>query len=577
MKRLGAFFHGLQIARRFASELKGHGPKLLLVVFLLVTTIGLELLRPWPLGWVIDDALIVDGPRPDNAQTIVFGAAAILAVILVAKAIADYFGLLRMTEVGHAVTRSLRLRIFRHLVELSPSFHARNKSGDLLVRLLGDVAMVKEMLVDATVQIGIRVTHAIGIVVVMFFIDPALAAIVLVPVPILAVAVRFLSGRLTIAVRKQRRKEGQMADYLHEAIAATPVVQSLGSGHHVVRQFAQTNRRNARAGLKTARASARLTGSVEVLLALAFASAVAYGGYRVLGGYIKAGQLVIFLSYVRSMLKPIRAAAKHQGRIAKGAASGERILALLDEDIALRVDAGTLLPSPEPQSLAFEGVGYAYEDGTRALRSVDCECRRGEVTALVGESGAGKSTFVSLAMRLFDPTEGRVLLDGVSLRELDLDELRKQFSISMQATVLFGESIRENLALADPDATDLEMWEALTEAGMDEVVKNLPEGLDTELGASGVGLSGGESRRLCFARALLRSAPILIVDEPFAGLDRDTARRVASTLRARGHDRIVIIITHHIEHLESVDRVHELRGGRLITQNGPSLNEGDAS
>ncbi len=563
IKQLENLFHGLKIARRFSGELSGHGMRLALATALLSLTIGLELLRPWPLSWVLDSALMVDGPRPENARQMVLWAAVALALVLIAKAAAEYFATLRLTEIGHAVTRSLRLRIFRHLVELSPSFHARNKSGDLLVRLLGDVTMVKEMLVDASVQISVRVVHALGILVVMVWIDPVLAALVLIPLPILALAVRSLSKRLTIAVRKQRRKEGAMADYLHEAIAATPVVQALGSAPQVVRRFAQTNRRNARAGLKTAKAAARLTGSVEALLAVAFATAVAVGGARVLDGHLRVGELVAFLSYVRSMLKPIRAAAKHQGRIAKGAASGERLIALLDENLDLRTTGGTASPPAAPQELRFEGVSYVYDDGTRALEGLDCSFRRGEVTALVGENGAGKTTLISLALRLFDPSSGKVLLDGRPLPEFELDELRDSFAVSMQATVLFGESVRENFLLVVPEASDEEIWDALERAGVAAAIRSLPTGLDTELGSQGAGLSGGETRRVCFARALLRRAPIMIVDEPFAGLDRETASRVARTLQEQGRERIVLIITHHLEHLGAVDRVYRLTSGRL--------------
>lgn len=564
IRHLERLSHGLRVARRFSGELVGHGPRLALATSLLALTIGLELLRPWPLSWVLDTVLMVDGPRPQDAKQLVLGAAVALALVLIAKAAAEYFATLRLTEIGHAVTRSLRLRIFKHLVELSPSFHARNKSGDLLVRLLGDVTMVKEMLVDASVQISVRVVHALGILAVMVWIDPVLAALVLIPLPILALAVRSLSGSLTVAVRKQRRKEGAMADYLHEAIAATPVVQALGSGPQVVRRFAHTNRRNARAGLKTARAAARLTGSVEALLAVAFATAVAVGGTRVLDGHLRVGELVAFLSYVRSMLKPIRAAAKHQGRIAKGAASGERLLALLDEDIALRASGGSALPPASPGELRFEGVSYAYDDGTIALQDIDCTFHRGEVTALVGESGAGKTTLISLALRLFDPTSGRVLIDGRPLDEFELDALRDCFSVSMQATVLFGESVRENFLLVAPEATEEEMWAALEQAGVAPTIRSLPEGLETELGAQGAGLSGGETRRVCLARALLRQGPIMVVDEPFAGLDRETAARVACTLQEQGRERIVMIITHHLDHLGTVDRVYRLGGGRVL-------------
>ena len=563
----------MQVTRRFSGELKGHGAKLFWVVVLFAGTIGLELLRPWPLTWVIDRALVTDGERPENAKQIILVSALVLGLILALKAVANYYATLRITEVGQSVTRSLRLRIFRHLVELSPSFHARNKSGDLLVRLLGDVAMVKEMVVDASIQIKMRTAHVLGIVGIMIWIDARLALVVFLPLPILMLTVRFLSGRLTVAVRKQRRKEGQMANYLHEAISATSVVQSLGGGVQVVRQFAQTNRRNARAGLKTARAAAKLTGSVEILLGIAFASAVAYGGHRVLGGDLKLGELMAFLSYVRSVLKPVRSAAKFQTRIAKGAASGERILSLLDEDIELRMTGGSLLPSALPEVLSFQAVHYAYGNGPEALKEIDCQFRRGEVTALVGESGAGKSTLVSLAIRLFDPSSGNIKLDGVCLRDLDLDELRKCFAISMQSTVLFGESIRENLALAAPEASDEEMWAALEGAGVATAVRTQVEGLDAVLGSSGVGMSGGESSRLCLARALLRQAPILIVDEPFAGLDKSTANHVASTLHEYGRRHMVLIITHQLEQIESVDRVYHLKSGQLTHRPVPKIED----
>lgn len=562
-KLLERWSRAYRVARRFSGELRAEQRRLFGAVVLLLGVVALELLRPWPLQWLIDHVLLDSADMRSEARA-VWIAAGVMLGILVGRALLDYAATLLVTSIGHGVARAIRLRVFKHLVDLSPAFHARHKSGDLIVRLMGDVPMVKDMLVDGSVQLFVRIAQVVGTVAVMTALDARLTLIALGPVPVILVVVRFLSERLRVATKKQRRKEGELADYLHEAVSATTLVQSLGRERHVVRRFARSNRKTARAGLKAARAAAGLGASVEALLGLGFAAALAFGSLRVLDGALTTGELVAFLSLLRSLSKPVRSAGKNQARIAKGTACGERLLGVLDEAVELRRVPGRRAAPEAPRELAFERVSFRYPDGGKALDGLDVVFRRGELTALVGPNGAGKSTLAALALRIHDPRDGRVTLDGVGLPEYDLDGLRERFGLAMQQNVLFGESVAENLLLGRPEASEEELWGALEAAGVADVVRGMPEGLDTTLGAAGVGLSGGQARRVCLARALLRGAPILIVDEPLSGLDSAAATAVAATLRAYSRERIVIVITHELERLGEFDRVVRIERGRVV-------------
>lgn len=566
MKLLARFSATWPIYRRFWPELRPHRAALGLVLAASALVAGLQVLQPWPIQWIFDNALAPDGPRPRPWSWYVWLGAGAYVAILLAHAALELVARLTTATVGHYVARNLRYRVFQHLARLSPRFHARNKSGDLLVRLIGDVSMLKGMLVDASTELVMRGLWVGGTVAVMILVDPLLSAALFVMLPVIALIVRRLSTAIRAAVHKQRGKEGAMADFLHEAIAATDVIQSLGREEAIVHRFARGNRSAERAGMKAARLSARLGASVHSLLGVGVGLTLGLGSLRVVDGHLSPGELLVFLSYVRGLLKPVRSASRNSERIAKGAACGDRLLEILDEEVAIR-SAPDARPAPEqPRTLELVDVRFRYDGDRDALRGVTATLRRGELTGLFGRSGAGKSTLTALAVRLYDPDEGAVRLDGVDLRELELGSLRERFGVCLQRSVLFGDSIRENLLLGRPDATDEELWAALDEAGAAEFVRALPEGLDATLGSAGAGLSGGQARRLALARTLLRPAPILIVDEPFAGLDHAAAARVQAALHARARDAIVVVIAHERDWLEAYDRILFLEEGRLVGQ-----------
>lgn len=553
----------LRIAQRFAFVLRPHGWSFALIALLMLAGIALELAKPWPIQWILDEGLIGTPRSGWTREGIVLWGALLALGLVLLDALFDYGAAIWTAKVSQSVARSLRLAVFDHLAHLAPAFYARMKSGDLIVRLMGDVSLVRTMLVEASAGILTRTLLIVMTATMMMLLDWQLTLIVLGIVPIALLATLLIARSLQIATRKQRVKEGELADSMHEAIHATQLIQSLGRSGDIVHRFARDNRRTARAELKSTRLSARLAVSIELVFGVSTAAALLFGSQRVLAGSLSAGELMVFLSYVRSLLKPMRATSKHTGRFAKGIASAERLLEVLDEPIAVTSRPGAPAAPSAPRQLRFEGVRYAYGPRIEALRGFDAEYRAGELVGLFGASGSGKSTVAALAVRLFDPDAGRVLLDGVPLCDWDLESLRERFGVALQDSVLFGATLRDNLLLGKLDASDEQLLTALEEAGARAFVERLPHGLDTELGSQGTGLSGGERRRLCLARTLLRRAPILIVDEPFAGLDKPAVDRLCHTLAERARDAIVIVVAHDLDHLERFDRIDFLSQGVL--------------
>jgi ATP-binding cassette subfamily B protein len=584
VKFLQRWFHSYRVASRFFVDLSAFRGKLALVCLCAVGVAGLEILRPWTIKWIIDYAL---GSKPVHLGFKVFGhhvsvlerfedwatpgrvilfSGAIFVIATVGTAILSFAREVQSSLTSNGVTRAIRYRVFSHMAHLSPSFHARHKSGDLLVRLMGDASMVTNMLVDTTVDALQRGLMVVGTVAIMLKLDPWLTLGMGASVPVLLLLVRFISGSIRTASRKQREKEGDLADYLHEAIAATETIQSMGSSAHVVRRFARDNRRTARAGVKASRIAARLSSLVETTLGITTAGVLVFAAFRASQGLMTIGEFTVFFSYTRSLLKPLRATSKNAARVSKGTACGERLLAILDSKESIR-SAPDAPPAPaQPAELAFQDVTFSYRGEIPALRDFTATFRRGELSALVGRSGAGKSTIAALALRLFDPEEGVVRLDGRSLRDYDLDSVRGRMGLAQQRTAFFGESMRENMLISVPEATDEEIWHALELAGAADFVRGLEGDLDAKLGSNGVGLSGGQLSRLSLARTLLRRAPVLIVDEPFAGLDLASAKRVADTLQRLARECILVVIAHDLERLDAYDHIVFIESGRKVAE-----------
>lgn len=569
----------LRLFRRMGPHLKSHRRKLALGFLAMIGVALAEIMRPWPIKVVFDAILIPQG-NPDAVTgwlLSVFGngdallgamAVAILGIAVLGGAL-GFVQAYMIAAVGQKVVAAIRLDLYRHIHRLSHSFHDAASSGDIIARLTGDVRMMRDLLIDAVVFFAARILVIALTIAVMLWMDWRLTLVALTVLPALWLITRHFGKRIKGAARKQRRKEGQIAVVMTEGISAINVVKGFARESYEEARFAKQNNSSAEAGVVTTRLAANMDRVTQVLLALGTAVVVWFGVTQVRAGAISPGDLLVFTAYLSSLYKPIRKMASMTARVAKATASGERLLEIFDlqPDIDERPGA-VALTDPIYGWVLFDEVSFAYggtgeRPGQPVLDRVELELYPGEVTALVGPSGAGKSTLARLLMRFYDPTEGAVRIDGQDVRDITLDSLRGNIAVVLQDSLLFGTSVRDNIAYGRLGATEAEIVAAAQAAEADGFIRALPDGYDTVLGERGETLSGGQRQRIAIARAILRDAPILILDEPLTGLDPATAKGLLAGLRRAAMGRTTLLVAHDALTLSLADRVYRVERGTL--------------
>jgi ATP-binding cassette subfamily B protein len=488
--------------------------------------------------------------------------------IVVVRAASSYGATVLFALVGSRVTTQLRRRVYEHTLALPMQFHDRCRPGDLIVRLTGDIQRIQEVAVGAALPLLGNVAMFTGMTVVMFVLDPLLAMSVLAVAPLFLLVGARSGTKITTASRQQRSTEGALAASASESLGAMKLVHSYGLAGMLAEGFGRGNERSLRTGVTSRRLAAGLERRTDVIVGVATAIVLLVGARRVLAGRITPGELVIFLTYLKAAFKPMRDVAKQTGRIARAAASGERIADLLDirPEIADRSYARPL--RRVHGDIELRGVTVEYTPGAPVLDAVDLRIRPGERVALVGESGAGKSTLIAVVQRLVEPTRGAVLVDGHDTRDVTLESLRRSMAVVLQESVLFAISVGDNIRCGRPRATDDEVIAAATAANAHGFISDLRNGYDTVVGERGATLSGGQRQRIAIARAILRDAPIVILDEPTTGLDRTSAREVLDALARLAAGRTTIISAHDPELTASCTRTIHVSGGSVRSTDG---------
>ncbi|MHC0063000.1 ABC transporter ATP-binding protein [Nostoc sp. UIC 10890] len=546
---------------------------LLISAIALVADVGLRVLEPWPLKFVFDYVLL-RGDKINNIPIIAslepitlltFSAVAVL-LITGLRALAAYWSTVGLATVGSRVMAKVRNHLYCHLQDLSLAYHTKARSGDLIIRVSSDASRLQEIMITAALPLVVSILTLFGMIGVMFWMNPSLTLLSLFTLPLFWLVTNRLSQRIKDSSLKQRHQEGAVAATAAESIAAIKLVKALSLQDAFARVFAQQNQRSLKESVKTQRLAAHLERTVDAVIALGTAIVLWYGSWLALRDALTPGDVLVFLTYLKNAFKPVQNFAKYTGRLAKAAASSERILDVLNQQPDV-YDLPDAIPAPIFRgAVRFDRVHFAYESGQVLLQEINLNIQPGQQVAIVGTSGGGKSTLVSLLLRLYDPTSGRVMIDGRDIREYTLASLRPQISVVLQDSLLFAASIRENIAYGIAGVSDAEIEDATRLANAHDFIQALPQGYDTLVGERGATLSGGQRQRIAIARAAIRQAPILILDEPTTGLDKGNEKAVIDALQQLSENRTTFLITHDLYLATRADMILYLENGQVVEQ-----------
>jgi len=528
---------------------------------LTLAEVGLSLAQPWPLRWVVDKVLQPEQPAT-HPQLILAASALTLVALVLLAGFADYWATRLLSAAGLHVANDLRLSVLARLQRQSLRFHGKHRVGDLTARVTSDVAYTQDMLVQMLATLLPATALMIGMFVVMVTLDPVFTVLALLSTPPLIWATRRARKELRTAARRVRKADGALASAATEDLSAIHLVQVFGLEHDRLRHFAGLSETSLTAGVDSVRVQSRFGPLVEVAGAVSTAVVLWFGAERVLSGHLTLGVLLVFITYLGSLYKPVKQLTKLSQVVSKGAAALERVGEVMDAPVDI-VDTPGAVAVPIRGQIEFRNVSFSY-GREPVLRDLSLTIEAGQNVALVGPTGAGKSTIAALIPRLADVTAGQLLVDGIDVRRHQLAALRGQIATVLQDTVLLDGTLRENIICGHPGARDRDVRRAARLALVDEFATRLPDGLDTHIGERGANLSGGQRQRVAIARAILRDASIVILDEPTSALDAGSEELLVAALANLPQGRTKIVIAHRLSTVRDADRIFVLEHGRIV-------------
>ncbi|WP_273886501.1 ABC transporter ATP-binding protein [Rubrobacter naiadicus] len=544
---------------------------MLLALVLLLLETGTSLAQPWPLALILDYVLggkSLPGyvPRFLAGSGVLLAALAFLAVVVsgASRGISSLRSYL-LQRLGQETVFDLRNALYRRVHELGLDYHSDRRTGDTITRVTGDVREVRTLLVDSVVEIGSSSLILLGMLVVMLFLDWKLTLLALLGAPFLFLAVSRYRGALINRMRTVRTREGAIASVAQEAITGIRAVKIFGREREELSRFRRESEEALRASVESAAIQARFGLMLGLVGGLGVALVVYFGARQVLAGAISVGELTVFVSYLGQFFSPMWSLSRQANQVGQSLVSAERIVELLDAEPGVKDLPGARPAPPIAGRVTFEDVSFAYDpQAGYVLDGMSFDVEAGSRVALVGVSGAGKTTVTSLIARLYDPQEGRILIDGQDIKGFTLRSLREAVTFVPQEPMLFRATVAENIAYGRPGASREEIEHAAELAGAAEFIRALPEGYDTLVSERGESLSGGQRQRISIARAMLRDSPILILDEPEAGLDAEVAGAVAESWRHLTEGRTTFVISHELRLAREVDRILVIDSGDIV-------------
>jgi ABC-type multidrug transport system fused ATPase/permease subunit len=525
-------------------------------VLILVKTL-VALLPPLFTRAVIDD--VIDGGQTQLLLPLMVGLLGVYGVI----ALTDFGDQFLRHTIGEKILYDLRVRLYDHLQRLSLSFFERTSTGELMSRVSNDVNALEQFMTHGTILAGVAVVRLVGATVVLMLLDWRLALIALIPVPIIAAGLRWFNKRTRPIYRRVRDRLGDVNTRLQDDLAGIRVIQAFGQEGAELERFKSVSASYMGERIASIKMWSTVFPGLGFFVDSGGVLVLGFGAWMVVDGTMTLGTLVAFLAYIVSFYEPIRRLTDIDNIIQQAAAAADRIFELLDVTPEIQDAADAIALEQVAGEIRFEDAHFRYGEGEEVLSDVEFTVRPGEMVALVGPSGAGKTSIANLVCRFYDPTAGRVLVDGRDLRGVKIESLRRHVAVVLQDTFLFNASVRRNLLYGKPDASDEELFAAARAAYAHEFIEALPNGYDTEIGERGVKLSGGQRQRLALARAILADPRILILDEATSSVDAEAEYLIQQALEEVLKGRTALVIAHRLSTIRSADKIIALENGRI--------------
>ncbi len=549
-----------QTIRRILASVRPYRSMLILSMVSMALVAALSATQAWMVKPLLDKIFFEQDKDTLNLLPLA------LVLIFLAKGFFYYIYTVSLEKVGQGVIRDLRERVFSHLHALPIAFFHQTPTGELISRVISDVTLIQTAVAQTLVGIVKDLLQALSLIGVIFYMNWQLASMSMIFLP-LAVIPIVIFGRLHRLYSNQSQQTmAAISNILHETIAGNRIVKAFCMENYEAGRFSRSVRRLFNIYVNDAKVRNFSHAMMELLGGIFVAFVIWYGGYQVLKGNSTPGTFFAFLTALVMIYEPIKSLSRVNSTIQQGIAAAIRVFKILDTPVEIKDRPGADTLAPLRQTIEFRGVSFSYDGRGKVLDNINLTVRRGECLALVGTSGAGKTTLVNLVPRFFEVGEGQILLDGQDIREVTLASLRGQIAMVTQQTILFNDTVRNNIAYGEPDRPEGDIIEAARAAHALDFIRQLPEGLDTIIGESGAKLSGGQQQRISIARALLKNSPILILDEATSSLDTESEREVQKALDNLMKNRTTLVIAHRLSTIRNADRILVMQNGRIVEE-----------
>ncbi|AST90281.1 multidrug ABC transporter ATP-binding protein [Sutcliffiella cohnii] len=556
----------MESIKRYLKFVRPYSWQVIGTVIIGLFKFGLPLLIPLLLKYVTDDILLAEGiSTEDKKSELILVMGIIIVIFVVLRPPIEYYRQYLAQWTGSKVLYDIRDKLFDHIQRLSLRFYANNRAGEVISRVIHDVEQTKNFVITGLMNVWLDFATILIVIIIMFQVDVTLTIVSIILFPLYGFSVKYFYSRLRQLTKMRSQALAEVQGHLHERVQGMPVIQSMAIEDYEQEQFQKQNKNFLNKALVHTSWNAKTFAVVNTITDIAPLLVIFYAGYAVINNTLTIGEMIMFITYIDRLYNPLRRLINSSTTLTQSLASMDRVFEFVDEkyDITDKDNAKNI--HSVKGDVSISNVSFRYEEENESiLKNVSLEVKQGETIALVGMSGGGKSTLVSLLPRFYDVTEGSIRLDGVDIRDVKVQQLRQNIGMVLQDSILFSDSVRENIALGKPDATKEEIIAAAKAANAHEFIMNLQDGYETKVGERGVKLSGGQKQRVAIARVFLKNPPILILDEATSALDLESEHLIQESLERLAADRTTFIVAHRLSTITHANRIVLLEHGEIV-------------